>query len=217
MSLRSAIRAVFTMGRGVVRGLPTLGPTDDPIAFFQRWFADAKESGLFLPESVCLATATPEGVPSARMMLLKGVDARGFVFYTNYESRKGGELTANPKAALVFHWGVLERQVRVEGRVTRLTHEESEAYFRSRPRGSRIGAWASAQSRPLESRAALEAREREFDAKYPGDDVPLPPYWGGFRLNPDRIEFWQGRLNRLHDRLRYTRDGEGWRTERLQP
>jgi pyridoxamine 5'-phosphate oxidase len=217
MSFRSTVRALFTMGRGVVKGLPDLGPADDPIVFFRRWFADAKEAGLFLPESVCLATATPDGVPSARMMLLKGVDERGFVFYTNYESRKGEELAANPNAALVFHWPVLERQVRVEGAVTRLSHEESEAYFRTRPRGSRIGAWASEQSRPLESRAALEAREREFDAKYPSDNVPLPPYWGGFRLDPMRIEFWQGRLNRLHDRLRYEREGEQWQVERLQP
>jgi pyridoxamine 5'-phosphate oxidase len=217
MTVRSTIRALLTMGRGVVRGLPELGPTDDPIAFFREWFAVARDSGLFLPESVCLATATPDGVPSARMMLLKGVDDRGFVFYTNYESRKGEELAANPQAALVFHWGVLERQVRVEGRVSRLTHDESFAYFRSRPRGSRIGAWASDQSRPLKSRATLEARERELDAEHPGDDVPLPPHWGGFRLVPERIEFWQGRINRLHDRLRYVREASGWRVERLQP
>jgi pyridoxamine 5'-phosphate oxidase len=217
MTFRSTIRALLTMGRGVVRGLPELGPTDDPIAVFREWFATAKESGLFLPESVCLATATADGVPSARMMLLKGVDERGFVFYTNYDSRKGEELTTNPQAALVFHWGVLERQVRVEGRVTRLSQDESFAYFSSRPRGSRIGAWASHQSRPLESRAALEAREREFNSKYPGEDVPLPPYWGGFRLAPERIEFWQGRINRLHDRLRYVRQESGWRVERLQP
>jgi pyridoxamine 5'-phosphate oxidase len=151
------------------------------------------------------------------MMLLKGVDQRGFVFFTNYESRKGDELSANPRAALVFHWGILERQVRVEGTVTRIDQEDSEAYFRSRPRGSRLGAWASTQSRPLPSRDELEARFTRFDAEYPGDSVPLPPFWGGYRLTPQRIEFWQGKLNRLHDRLRYTREGGGWSVERLYP
>jgi pyridoxamine 5'-phosphate oxidase len=217
MSLKANLRALFTLGRGVVRGISDLRRAEDPIEYFTEWFEDAKRSGLFLPESVCLATATPDGVPSARMMLLKGVDQRGFVFFTNYESRKGDELRANPCAALVFHWGILERQVRVEGAVERIGQEESEAYFRSRPRGSRIGAWASAQSRPLPSRDELDARVTKYDAEYPGDAVPLPPFWGGYRLAPRRIEFWQGKLDRLHDRLRYTRDGTGWSVERLYP
>jgi len=217
MSLRSNLRALLTMGRGVVRGISDLRAADDPIAYFAEWFEDAKRSGLFLPEAVCLATATPDGTPSARMMLLKGVDERGFVFFTNFESRKGDELAANPRAALVFHWAILERQVRVEGRVERIAETESEAYFRSRPRGSRIGAWASKQSVRLSDRAELEARVREYDAKYPGEDVPLPPFWGGLRLKPERIEFWQGRINRLHDRLRYVRAGDGWTVERLYP
>jgi pyridoxamine 5'-phosphate oxidase len=217
MSLKANLRALFTMGRGVVRGISDLRRTEDPIEYFAEWFEDAKRSGLFLPESACLATATPDGTPSARMMLLKGVDHRGFVFFTNYESRKGDELSANPRAALVFHWGILERQVRVEGTVTRIDQEESEAYFRSRPRGSRLGAWASAQSRPLPSRDELEARFARLDAEYPRDSVPLPPFWGGYRLAPQRIEFWQGKLNRLHDRLRYTREGGGWSVERLYP
>lgn len=217
MSLRSNLRALFTMGRGVVKGLSDLHLTDDPIGYFQRWFDDAKRSGLFLPEALCLATAAPDGTPSARMMLLKGVDERGFVFFTNYESRKGDQLAGNPRAALVFHWAILERQVRVEGRVERISQAESEAYFRTRPRGSRIGAWASKQSAVLGSREELERRVREFGAKYSGDDVPLPPFWGGFRLRPDVIEFWQGRLNRLHDRLRYTRSGNSWSAERLYP
>jgi pyridoxamine 5'-phosphate oxidase len=217
MSLKANLRALFTMGRGVVRGISDLRRKEDPIAYFGEWFEDAKRSGLFLPESVCLATATPDGTPSARMMLLKGVDHRGFVFFTNYESRKGDELSANPRAALVFHWGILERQVRVEGTVTRIDREDSEAYFRSRPRGSRLGAWASTQSRPMPSRDELDARFARFDAEYPGDSVPLPPFWGGFRLTPQRIEFWQGKLNRLHDRLCYTREGTGWSVERLYP
>ena len=217
MSLRSNLRALFTMGRGVVKGLSDLRLTDDPIEYFERWFEDAKRSGLFLPEAVCLATAAPNGTPSARMMLLKGVDQRGFVFFTNYESRKGDELTGNPRAALVFHWAILERQVRVEGPVERISPAESEAYFRSRPRGSRVGAWASRQSAPLASRFELEQRVREIETRYPGDAVPLPPFWGGFRLRPAVIEFWQGRLNRLHDRLRYARSGDGWSAERLYP
>lgn len=217
MSLKANLRALFTMGRGVVGGISDLRRTEDPIEYFKEWFEDAKRSGLFLPESVCLATATPDGVPSARMMLLKGVDQRGFVFFTNYESRKGDELQANPRAALVFHWGILERQVRIEGTIERIGNDESDAYFRSRPRGSRIGAWASRQSRPLASRAELVARFDHYDAEYPGDAVPLPSFWGGYRLAPRCIEFWQGKLNRLHDRLRYSREGDGWRVERLYP
>jgi len=172
---------------------------------------------VYLPESMTLATATPDGVPSARMMLLKGVDQRGFVFFTNYESRKGRELLANRQAALVFHWAVLLRQVRVEGTVERLTHGESEAYFQTRPRGSRIGAWASRQSAELSSRAELDGRVKEYEGKFAGQDVPLPPFWGGVRLTAAAIEFWQGRINRLHDRIRYARTATGWAVTRLQP
>jgi pyridoxamine 5'-phosphate oxidase len=164
-----------------------------------------------------VATATPEGAPAARIMLLKGVDQRGFRFFTNYESRKGRELVANRRAALVFHWAVLQRQVRVEGAVERLTHAESEEYFRTRPRGSRIGAWASRQSADLTSRAELERLVRESETRFAGGDVPLPPFWGGLRLVPTVIEFWQGRINRLHDRLRYTRTPDGWAVTRLFP
>lgn len=217
MSLRANLRAIFTLGRGVVKGLSTLAAGDDPIATFDDWFRAAKEAGIFLPEAMTLATTSAEGRPSARMMLLKGFDERGFVFYTNYESRKGDELAANSYAALILYWNILERQVRIEGKVVRLTAEESNTYFRGRPRGSQLGAWASDQSRPVESREALEARFREHKQKFAGGDVPLPPFWGGFRLVPERIEFWQGRLNRLHDRLLYVRDGDAWKVTRLAP
>ncbi|NNF38291.1 MAG: pyridoxamine 5'-phosphate oxidase [Gemmatimonadetes bacterium] len=218
MSLNSRLRALWTFGKGVALGLPDPSGDEDPVELFRQWFDDAERSGLFLPEAVSLSTSTPDGRPSSRMVLLKGVEPDGFVFYTNYESRKAGELEANPQAALLFHWAVLERQVRIEGRVERVSAETSFAYFSSRPRGSRIGAWASKQSRPLERREELEARVREFEDRHPGDDVPLPPFWGGYRVVPRRIEFWQGRASRLHDRWVWTRDAQrGWTTERLYP
>jgi pyridoxamine 5'-phosphate oxidase len=168
---------------------------------------------------MCLATATPDGRPSARMVLLKGVDARGFVFYTNLESRKGAELSANPYAALCFHWKTLTRSVRIEGRVEPVSAEEADAYFASRPRGSRIGAWASKQSRPLESRLALEKRVAEFGLKFAVGEIPRPPFWSGFRLVPVRIEFWRDMPFRLHERLLFSREGPDapWRTEMLYP
>jgi len=217
MSLVPMLHALLTLGKGVTKGLPGLTETDDPIAFFQRWFDDARQAGLFLPESMALATATRDGRPSGRMVLLKGVDQRGFEFYTNHDSRKGAELAENPRAALTFHWGLLERQVRVEGTVAKLSREESEAYFRTRPRGSQLGAWASKQSAVLESRQVLESEFREVERTYAGRDVPLPEYWGGWRVRPERIEFWQGRLDRLHDRVCYTRDETCWRVTRLYP
>jgi pyridoxamine 5'-phosphate oxidase len=152
-----------------------------------------------------------------RLVLLKQYDARGFVFFTNYQSRKAAELAENPRAELALHWPLLERQIRIAGPVEKITHDESFAYYRTRSRGSRIGAWASEQSRPLGSRAELEARVREFDRRFPGDDVPLPDYWGGYRVIPERIEFWQGKANRLHDRLLFTKVDDGWSVTRLYP
>jgi len=217
MSLTSSIRTLLTLGKGVVQGIPDASEDADPFELFASWYQVAEESGLIHPEAMALATASADGAPSVRMVLLKDVDSRGFVFFTNYGSRKGGELEANPRASLCFHWANLERQIRVEGSVERVSEEESFAYFSSRPRGSRIGAWASHQSQPLASREVFEERVAEMDARYPGDDVPLPPYWGGYLVRPRRIEFWQGRASRLHDRLIFERDGDGWRTLRLYP
>ena len=189
----------------------------DPIVQFQRWFADARATGDPLPEAMNLATATGTGVPSARMVLLKGVDARGFVFFTNHESQKGKDLAENPRAALVFYWGKLGRQVRVSGTVSRVSSEESDAYFRNRPLESRLSAAASPQTAVIPSRDVLEARVEELRRQYDGD-VPRPSFWGGYRVSPDSIEFWLHRENRLHDRLRYTRQPDRrWRLERLAP
>jgi len=199
-------------------GLRESDADPDPIEQFRRWFDETLAADLHEPNAMTLAAAAPDGRPSARIVLLKGFDERGFVFYTNYEGRKSQELEANPYAALVFYWGELERQVRIEGRVSRVSEEESDAYFAGRPRGSQLGAWVSEQSRPVRDRGSLEERLRELEAEYEGREVPRPPFWGGYRVEPEIIEFWQGRENRLHDRLRYRRsESGGWERERLQP
>jgi pyridoxamine 5'-phosphate oxidase len=190
----------------------------DPLVEFRRWYRLAEESGVAQPDAMTLATATPDGAPSARMVLLKGVDEGGFVFFTNYRSRKAGELAENPRAALILYWSPIRRQVRVTGRVARLTLAESEDYFRTRPRASRLAAWASHQSSVIAERAVLEEEYRRLEAEYADGDVPLPPFWGGYRVAPEVVEFWMGRENRLHDRLRYTRQGGAtWVIERLAP
>jgi pyridoxamine 5'-phosphate oxidase len=199
-------------------GLTEAEADPDPIEQFRKWFDEALAADLHEPNAMTLATATPDGRPSARVVLLKGYDERGFVFYTSYEGRKSRELEENPRCALVFYWSELERQIRIEGRAGRVSEEESDAYYGSRPRGSRLSAWVSAQSRPVEDRGALEKRLWELEAEYEGREIPRPPFWGGYRVEPEAIEFWQGRENRMHDRLLYRRlsDG-GWRMQRLQP
>ena len=192
----------------------------DPIALFVRSFERARRSAASDggdPTAVCLATADADGRPSARMVLLKGVDPRGFVFYTNYGSRKAGELTANPRAALCFYWPAIGEQIRVEGAVEKVSPEESDAYFASRDRASQLGAWASRQSEPLTSRARLLGRLAKAEARFVVGAVPRPSFWGGFRLSPERIEIWRSRLHRLHDRTLYVRVGDDWRSERLYP
>lgn len=189
----------------------------EPYALFARWLEDARAAEPNDPDAVALATVDGDGLPNVRMVLLKDFDAHGFVFYTNYESTKGRELLAARKAAMCFHWKSLRRQVRVRGPVETVSDAEADAYFSSRPRGSRIGAWASKQSRPLESRFALEKAVAEYTARYAIGDIPRPPYWSGFRIKPVSIEFWHDRQFRLHDRVVFQADGDGWRKTRLYP
>ena len=200
---------------------PPLNESDverDPVAQFQAWFRAESEAGVEMPEAAAVATAGADGAPSVRMVLIKESDARGFVFFTNYDGRKGRDLSENPRAALLFYWPRLGRQVRIEGPVQRVSPQETERYVHSRPRGSQLSALASPQSRVVESRAALEQRVAEMSARYDGIEIPVPPGWGGFRLEPVSFEFWQHRADRLHDRIRYLPvSGGGWRIDRLAP
>jgi pyridoxamine 5'-phosphate oxidase len=209
----AALRREYTLA-----GLSEADLAADPIEQFRKWFQQAFEAGIVEPNAMVLATASNQGTPSSRVVLLKAVDQRGFTFFTNYESRKGREFAENPNAALSFPWTELERQVTVLGAVSKVSREESLEYFKLRPRGSRLGAWVSTQSQVIPDRKYLETRLQQLEAKYPGEEIPLPSYWGGYLVTPKQIEFWQGRPNRLHDRLRYTRNSDNsWRIERLSP
>ena len=205
------------MTNSVSEGLDEKTIDRDPIKQFQTWFSDAFEAKLPLPEAMTLATATRDGKPSARMVLLKQVDHDGFVFYTNYNSAKSEQLDANPYAALVFYWPKLDRQVRIEGSISKTSREESLAYFATRPRESQIGAWASEQSEVIESREVLEQRAEELEKQYRDREIDCPEHWGGYRLKPERIEFWKSRIGRLHDRILYQREGDSWTITRLAP
>lgn len=212
MTQLADLRRQFVLG-----ALSEADVATDPINQFQRWFDEAVVAKMPDPNAMTLATVDADGQPSARIVLLKGVDASGFTFFTNYESRKGLDLQTNPRAALLFHWVQLERQVRIEGEVRKVDDAESDAYYASRPLGSRLGAWASEQSREVASREVLEAREAEYRQKF-GEDPPRPPHWGGYRLIPNWIEFWQGRASRLHDRIGFRRQPDGaWQIVRLSP
>ena len=207
------LRQEYTRG-----GLDEADLAPDPIAQFTAWFVEAQAAAVPEPTAMTLATATADGQPSARIVLLKQVDDRGFVFYTNYDSQKGRELAENPRAALTFYWPQLERQVRIVGTVAPVSRDESRAYFETRPLGSRLGASLSRQSQPIPNRAVLEAEFARLQAEYADGNVPLPDFWGGYRVTPIAIEFWQGRPSRLQDRLRYTRQPDGtWTIERLSP
>jgi pyridoxamine 5'-phosphate oxidase len=201
MTLFEKLRCLFTFGQGVALPLPEFSSQTDPTTLFEQWFDDAKKSGILLPESMSVSSCDENGQPSARMVLLKEFDESGFVFYTNYASRKSHDLTVNNKVALLFHWNVLQRQTRIEGLVEKVSSEQSARYFHSRDRGSQIGAWASKQSAPQASKEELQKREAYFTEKFAGQEVPLPEFWGGWRVKPHYMEFWQGRANRLHDRI----------------
>ncbi|WP_448548319.1 pyridoxamine 5'-phosphate oxidase [Thalassotalea fusca] len=217
MTFLEKLRCLLTFGQGVALPAPDLTGITDPLALFEQWFNDANKSGILLPEAMSVSTCSADGQPSSRMVLLKSFDANGFVFYTNYDSRKSHEIVESSKVALLFHWNVLQRQVRIEGTVERSSREQSAAYFSSRDRGSQIGAWASKQSQKLVHDNELKERFSQFQQQFNQQDVPLPENWGGWNVKPHYIEFWQGRASRLHDRLCFEKQGDQWQQFKLHP
>lgn len=217
MTLLEKLRCLFTFGQGVALPLPEISSDSTPLALFTQWFNDANKSGILLPEAMSVSSCNSDGQPSSRMVLLKDFDERGFVFFTNYGSRKSHELQENNKVALLFHWNVLQRQIRIEGTVEKVTPQESADYFHSRDRGSQIGAWASKQSEKLTHDDELKDRMANFNNKYAQGEVPHPEFWGGWRIKPTYIEFWQGRASRLHDRVCFEKKDEAWHNFKLHP
>lgn len=217
MSLINKIRCALTLGQGVLINMPDLDPSVSPFEQFKTWFKSAQDSGIILPESMTISTVDANGAPSCRVVLLKELNEEGFVFFTNYGSDKSHDLDVNPQVALTFHWNILQRQVRIKGVVEKISAKESDEYFQSRGRGSRIGAWASKQSKIIGDRSELESNVKYYTDKFKGQEVPLPEFWGGYLVKPSSIEFWQGKADRLHDRFSYVRDGEDWRVDRLSP
>jgi len=217
MTLFEKLRCLLTFGQGVALPLPEISTNTTPEQLFEKWFDEANNSGILLPESMSVSTCNADGQPSSRMVLLKSYDDKGFVFFTNYASRKSHELAENNKVALLFHWNVLQRQVRIEGIVEKVSVEESANYFHSRDKGSQIGAWASKQSQKLSHDDELKERMNHYQEKFSQGEVPHPEFWGGWRVKPQYIEFWQGRANRLHDRICFEKENEQWTQHKLHP
>ena len=217
MTFLEKIRCLFTFGQGVALPLPQIPADASPMPLFKTWFDDAQSAGILLPESMSVSSCNKEGQPSSRMVLLKDHDEQGFVFFTNYGSRKSQDFEENNKVALLFHWNVLQRQVRIEGTVEKVSTQESEQYFHSRDKGSQTGAWASKQSTKLSHDEELKDRMKHFQEKFGDGEVPLPEFWGGWRIKPTNIEFWQGRANRLHDRICFEKEGDDWVQHKLHP
>ena len=217
MTLFEKLRCLFTFGQGVALPLPEIPANSTPLSLFKQWFEDANKSGILLPEAMSVSTCGSDGQPSSRMVLLKEFNEQGFVFFTNYGSRKSKELAENSKVALLFHWNVLQRQIRIEGTVEKIPTQASADYFHSRDRGSQVGAWASKQSQKLSYENELKDRMAKYSDKYAQSEVPLPEFWGGWRVKPTNIEFWQGRANRLHDRVCFEKQGDNWSNFKLHP
>lgn len=217
MTFLEKLRCLFTFGQGVALPLPPISDSTQPLELFEQWFNDANKAGILLPESMSVSSCNKDGQPSSRMVLLKSFDQDGFVFYTNYGSRKSQELEENDKVALLFHWNVLQRQIRIEGIVEKVSTEQSAQYFHSRDRGSQIGAWASKQSQKLANNNEVSERFKSFKDKFGSEEIPYPEFWGGWRVKPHAIEFWQGRASRLHDRICFDKDNDKWQQFKRHP